>query len=130
MALKPIYSAQHAVGVASAGDTGVPATVLVDNNGTIIVPRGFATAAVAASKSTVTVVKASAGRLCRVLVTVAGTATTVSVYDNASAASGTVIGIFPGNSAAGTVYDFEMPAANGVTVGGAATNPAMTISFY
>lgn len=128
--LAPTYSAQHAVGLANTGVTGVPAHVLVDTNGTVIVPRGSATAAVAASKATVTVVKASAGRLCRVLVTVAGTATTVSVFDNASAASGTVIGLFPGNSAAGAVYEFEMPAANGVTVGGAATNPGMTISFY
>lgn len=128
--LTPTYSAQHAVAVANTGSAGVPAVVQVDTNGTVVVANGSATAAVAASKATVTVVKASAGRLCRVLVTVAGTATTVSVFDNASAASGTVIGIFPGNSAAGTVYDFQMPAASGITVGGGATNPGMTISFY
>ena len=127
MVLTPTYSAQHAVGV---GSSGVPATVQVDTNGTVIVPNGSATVAIAASKSTVTVVKASTGRLCRVLVTTAGTATTVSIFDNASAASGTIIGIFPGTAVAGTVYDFEMPAVNGITVGGAATNPAMTISYY
>lgn len=64
------------------------------------------------------------------LITVVGTATTVSIYDNATTNSGTTIGIFPGNAAVGTVYDFELPAVNGITVGGASTNPAMTVSFY
>ncbi len=127
MALTPIYSAQHAV---ASGALGVPASIQVDTNGTPIIAGGSATVAIAASKSTVTVVKSSTGRLCRVLVTTAGTAVTVLIYDNASAASGTIIGAFPGTAVAGTMYDFEMPAVNGITVGGAATNPAMTISYY
>lgn len=125
--LVPVY---HAGGAVAAGVSGVPASVQVDLNGTAVIPGGSATVAIAASKAAVTVVKASAGRLCRLLVTTAGTATTVSIYDNASAASGTIIGIFPGNAVAGTSYDFEMPAINGITVGGASTNPAMTISYY
>lgn len=129
MARIPVYCAGDAV---LAKNNGVPAMVLVDLNGGVLIPAGATTGtvAIAASKTGNTVVKASAGRLCRVLITAAGTATTVSIFDNATTNSGTIIGIFPGNSAAGTVYDFELPASNGITVGGASTNPAMTISYY
>jgi hypothetical protein len=56
-------------------------------------------------------------------------AAAVLVYDNATAASGTVIGVIAATAPVGT-YDFEMPAVNGITVGGASTNPAMTVSYY
>ena len=126
MTFVPVYNLEQAVAV---GATAVPAMVLVDTNGLVLVPGGTATVSIAANTSTNTVVKASRGRLCRVLVTTAGTATTVSIFDNATTNSGTIIGTFPGNAPAGTVYDFEMPAVNGITVGGLATNPAITVSF-
>ena len=125
--LVPVYNSEQAEVV---GANAVNATVTVDVNGNVATPGGSATVAVAASKSANTVVKASAGRLCRVLVTTAGTATTVSIFDNATTNSGTIIGMFPGTATAGTVYDFEMPAVSGITVGGASTNPAITVSFY
>lgn len=36
------------------------------------------------------------------------------MYDNASAASGTVLMVIPGATAAGTVYDINLPAVNGI----------------
>ncbi len=126
MTLIPTYSAGGAV---LAGANGVPAMVPVDINGNVATPGGSATKAIAAATSAITVVKASAGRLCRVLITASGTGSVV-IYDNASAASGTVIGITPANPALGTTYDFEMPAVNGITVAGSATLPGITVSFY
>lgn len=90
---------------------------------------GVSTVAIAAAVTTDTVVKASAGRLCRVLVTAAGGAAVTNIYDNASGHTGTIIGILPVSVAVGTTVDFQMPAANGITVQGVSTNPGMTISF-
>jgi len=91
---------------------------------------GASTVSVAAGATGNTVVKGSAGRLARILTTTANGAAAVAVYDNASAATGTVIGYIPASASAGTLVDFSMPAALGITVGGSATNPAMTVSFY
>ena len=89
---------------------------------------GLVTTAVAAGTAGNTVIKASAGRLCRVLVTTAGTAAML-IYDNATTNSGTVIGAIPANAVAGSLYDFQMPAANGITVDGDGNNPAVTIGW-
>jgi hypothetical protein len=109
-------------GSAVTQPVSIAATVQVTTSGTT-------TAAVAAGVATDTVVKASAGRLCRVLVTSTAGAAVTAFYDNASAGSGTIIGVFPAAVAAGSVGDFEIPALNGITLKGAATNPAMTISY-
>jgi hypothetical protein len=92
---------------------------------------GTTTAAVASGTSSNTVIKATPGRLARVLVTgLAGTTTgTTSIFDNATTNSGTVLAILANNTAVGTVLTFDMPAANGITVGGNANAPAVTISF-
>ncbi|QBD76178.1 hypothetical protein EPA93_09215 [Ktedonosporobacter rubrisoli] len=90
---------------------------------------GRATIAIAAGMATDTVVKAAAGRLCRVLVTAAGTALLI-IYDNASGHTGTIIGILPANPAVGAVFDFQLPAINGITVAGNASNPGITVSYY
>jgi hypothetical protein len=93
------------------------------------VAGGSTTAVVAASVATNTVIKATPGRLCRVLVTTLAGAAVTNFYDNATTAAGTVIAMIAASAAAGTMVVIEMPAAAGITVGGAATNPAMTISF-
>lgn len=65
----------------------------------------------------VVVVKPAPGRLCKVLVTTATTASqAITIYDNATAGSGTVVGVIPGSSTAGTVFAFHMPCTNGITV--------------
>lgn len=83
---------------------------------------------VSVTASGTTVVSGSSTRLCRVLVTASGT-TAATVYDNATAATGTVVGVVPASTAAGTVYDLQMPCANGITVAGSAGGPTLTISF-
>lgn len=77
-------------------------------------------------------VKASPGRLCSLVITTTGTAaasSTVNIYDNAAANSGTVIGSIPGNAAAGTRFPFDMPAMNGIWVQGVANGPAFTVGY-
>lgn len=87
-----------------------------------------ATTAIAAGATSNTVVKAAPGRLFRVLVTATGT-NPLLIYDNASTNSGTVIGALPASPAVGATYDFELPAANGITVGGNSANPGVTVSW-
>ena len=100
----------------------------VNGNVDLTSTGGRSVTAVAASTATDTVIKASAGRLCRVLVTTTGT-NPMQIFDNASAGSGTIIGALPASPAVGSVYDFNLPAANGITVKGSASNPAVTISW-
>lgn len=88
---------------------------------------GTSTVAIPAGTITDTVVKATAGRLCRILVTTLG-ANALQVCDNATAGTGTVIGALTANAPIGT-YSFQMPAAAGITVAGNAANPAVTISY-
>lgn len=89
---------------------------------------GLSTTAVAAGTAANTVIKASAGRLARVLITLTGTASML-IYDNATTNSGTLIGVIPANPTAGQVFEFKMPAASGITVDGDANNPGVTISW-
>lgn len=124
-----IQSFSNAASVVTVGGIPVRAVTQVDALGNPLISGGTTTAAVAADTSSATVVKASPGRLGRVLITASGSGSVV-IYDNASAASGTVIGITPANPAVGTTYDFEMPAAFGITVAGSSTLPGITVSFY
>lgn len=91
-----------------------------------------AAVAAAAIAAGVVILKAAPGRLCRVLVTIATTAAQpITIFDNASAGSGTVIGVIPGGSTAGQIFDFEMPANLGITIGTNASLAAgsITVSF-
>lgn len=88
---------------------------------------GQATVAIAAAGSAN--VKASAGRLARVLITVAGTAS-LTFYDNAAGgATGTVIGITPAVTSVGQVLDFSIPAAVGISAVGGAGSPGVTVGY-
>lgn len=102
--------------------------------GETLVGYGKYTTAVgqAAIAAGVVVIKAAPGRLCQVLVTTTTTASqAVTFYDNATAGSGTVIGVIPGSATAGTVYTFLMPANNGIIIGTNASLAAgaITCSF-
>lgn len=90
---------------------------------------GSSNAAIAAATVGPTVVKNAAGRLVRVLVTSTGSAT-VTFYDNATACSGTIIGVLPASTTVGQVYDFSFVATNGITGCGAAGSPAVTVSYH
>jgi len=89
---------------------------------------GKQTTAVPAGSSADVVIKASAGRLGKLLVTTAAAAAIV-IYDNASGHTGTVIGYVAASAVAGTVVDFDMPAVNGITFAGIASSPAFTVSW-
>lgn len=115
---------------AGKGDS-LHAALCVSDNGTPILmsPGGTTTVAIAAGASSA-VVKAAPGRVCRAVVTTAGTATdNITIYDNASAGSGTILAIIPGGTAVGTVIDFNMPAANGIWAVNVASGPAVTLSY-
>ena len=83
---------------------------------------------IAAGASTTTL-KAGAGRVCKVAVTTAGTATdNLTIYDNATAGSGTILAVIPGGGSL-QVYDINMPAQNGITVVNVASGPAVTVGW-
>lgn len=122
---KPIASTQTGKGNSLYG------ALCVSDNGTPVLQTtgGTTTVAIAASAGT-TVVKASAGRVCKAVVTTAGTASdNITIYDNATTGSGTVLAIVPGGTTVGTVFDLQMPAANGITVVNVASGPAITLSY-
>jgi hypothetical protein len=81
------------------------------------------------SNNGVTVVKAGSGRLASVIVTSTGSAQ-MNIYDNASQASGTIIGAIPADAAVGSVYQFNSPAANGIVANAVASCCAVTICYY
>jgi len=83
--------------------------------------------AVASGAGTVTL-KAAPGRLCRIVITAAGTAA-VSIFDNASAASGTALFISPATTNLGSIIDVQVPAQNGITVSNPASGPNVTVSW-
>jgi hypothetical protein len=78
-----------------------------------------------------TVLTAAVGRLCTVVVTTAGTGSTpVLFYDNASAASGTVIAAIPGTVSVGTVFQFNQPVVNGIVVANVANGPVLSCAWH
>lgn len=97
-------------------------------NGILSVTRGGnKSVAIAAGTATDTVIKGSPGRLASILVTTVG-ANAPQVFDNASAGSGLVIATTISSAPLGLIA-FDVPALNGITVKGSASNPGMTI-FY
>lgn len=108
-------------------DGGVPVAppvYLVDAQGWPI--AGIFAQSIAAGTVADTIIKGKPGRLCRILVTTAGTAA-VSIWDNASGHTGTIIGAVAANAVAGTMVEAQAPAVNGITVQGGASNPAITV---
>jgi hypothetical protein len=90
---------------------------------------GVHNAVIAAGHAADTVIASQPGALARVLVTATGT-NSMLIYDNASTASGNVIGVIPANpTVTGIPFVFKMPTDHGVTVKGDSNNPAVTISY-
>lgn len=92
-------------------------------------PAAAATTAAVSASGGVQTVKAGPGRLLKVIVTTATATSACTVYDNASTNSGTQLLVIPASAAAGTVYDLNLPAVNGITVNGAASAGALTIGY-
>lgn len=74
-------------------------------------------------------VKAAPGRLVKVVVTTVTATAAITIYDNASAASGTPLLVIPAAAGAGTVYDVQMPAANGITIQSTGATGALTVGY-
>ncbi len=89
---------------------------------------GQTTTPIAAGVVGNTIVKATPGRLVHVLVTALGTGA-LTIYDNATTNTGTIIGVVPASAPVGSLYALHMPAANGITVQGNAANPGVTIAW-
>jgi hypothetical protein len=96
--------------------------------------EGDTTGVVVAAATGNTVIKTGSGALAKVLVTSVNGAAAVVIYDANGPATGsvtgTVIGVVPASAAVGSIYSLGMPFENGITVGGAATNGGLTISFH
>jgi spore coat protein U-like protein len=73
---------------------------------------------------------AGSSRLVSVLVQTATAVAAVSIFDNATTNSGTVIGVIPIGAVG--MLTFNMPAANGITIGVSAglTGGPFTFSLY
>jgi hypothetical protein len=93
------------------------------------VENGIQTAAIAGGVTGDTTIKTGSGYLGRVLVTSTNGAAAINIYDGTTA-TGTIIGVIAASAAVGTVATFGMPCAFGITVKGAATNGALTVSYY
>jgi hypothetical protein len=108
-------------------DAGKPVAYpiyLVDAQGWPV--AGITATSITAGTTADTVIKATPGRLCRLLVVTAGSNAMV-VYDNASGHTGTVIGAVAANAVAGTMVEAQAPALSGIVVQGNASNPAVTV---
>lgn len=93
---------------------------------------GTAYGTVGATTASTVVLTALPGRLCSILVTSAGTASTpVQVFDNTATASGNIIGIVQGSATVtGVPFIFLMPAVAGIVVSQPANGPGLTVSYY
>jgi hypothetical protein len=84
----------------------------------------------AAGAGPAAVVKGAPGRLCTVICTAPGGGSVgIIFYDNASAASGTIIGEIPATATLGQQFQIDMPAANGITANASAGSPAVTVGY-
>ena len=65
-----------------------------------------------------------------VTTTLAGGSAAVTIYDNATAASGTILLVIPTGATAGTIYAVNLPAVNGIYVSEASLSAgAITIGY-
>lgn len=78
--------------------------------------------------ATAGVISVTGGRLCHIVVNSSGSVAT-PIYDNASAASGTVIYTVAASPTVGAVVVANMPVANGIYVGGTTNTSALTVSY-
>jgi hypothetical protein len=74
-----------------------------------------------------TTIKKAPGRLCRIVITTAGTAA-FTIFDN-TAGSGSVLFVSPAATSVGQVIDLQTPAQTGITIVNVASGPAFAVSF-
>lgn len=80
-------------------------------------------------KNATTVIEAVPGRLCKAVVTTAGTDSgAVQFFDDSATAQGTQIAAIPGTVAVGAIFDFQMPFKNGCVCVNPANGPVLAVS--
>lgn len=134
-ALSTLWGTTETTGLNPAGNID---RVRLDRNATgvqLVTTGGISTTAIGAASAGPNVIKGSAGRLAKAVITTVGTTGTDTFYDNASACSGTVLGTVQGTTAVtgnliGTIVVFDMPAANGITECGGTGSAAVTVSYF
>lgn len=84
---------------------------------------GTSKVVIAAATAASTTVKASAGRLCKIIVTATGTNPMV-FQDN-----GVTVAALPASPAIGTVLDVQIPCGTNIVAVGNAANPGVTVTF-
>jgi hypothetical protein len=76
------------------------------------------------------VVKSGPGRVGKVTVTTVTASAATTIYDNATgAASGTPLLTIPSGAAAGTIYDVQLPAQNGISVVSTSATGNITVGY-
>lgn len=104
-------------------------------NNQIVTPYDDAGLPAAAVKTTpvtlggTTVIKNAPGRLMKVIVTTVTASAALTFYDSTSAASGTALLVVPAAAAAGTVYDVNLPAVNGVVAASSGATGNVTVAW-
>ena len=84
---------------------------------------GTAYVVIAAAKGTNTVVSATPGRLCAVVVTATGT-NSMQIQDN-----GVTVAAIPASPGVGTRWPFQIECGHDITVVGNAANPGVTVTY-
>lgn len=108
-------------GIAGAGSANYAG---VDAQGNLLVSNGGTSKTVIAAATVAnTTIKASAGRLCKIIVTATGTNPMV-FQDN-----GVTVAGLPASPAIGTVLDVQIPCGTNIVAVGNAANPGVTVTF-
>lgn len=108
--------------------TGTPARVNSDES-LQTMPSGAHSFHIAAGVTTDTVVKSSLGIYYGVFAITAASGASL-IYDNASAGSGTAVGVIPVAIGYSFVPPVGIQCVNGITVKGNAANPEMIVLFF
>ncbi len=70
------------------------------------------------------------GRMCKIVVTSAGTGASLTFYDSATTNAGTVVYVTAATTQTlGTVTDINIPLANGLVVNGTTGTPGLLVTF-
>lgn len=116
------------------GYTSAPVAVYLSGGTTsqmlgVVAIGGTTTVSVPGNSGVVVVRATPGGRLASAIVWGTG-ASQLNIYDNASQASGTILGAVPANAAVGSVYSFNAPSAVGIVANSVAGCCSVTICYY
>ena len=76
-----------------------------------------------------TVVKTGAGRVCKIMVLAPSNGISFTIYDNASANTGSLLFISPASGSVGQIYDLQLPVTNGIVITNPQNGPIFNMSY-